>query len=34
MTDLALQALRRADPQGEAGEEIYRLTRALLQREA
>lgn len=32
MTDLALQSLRRADPQGEAGEEIYRLTRALLQR--
>ncbi len=34
MTDLALQALRRADPQGDAGEELYRLTRALLQRVA
>lgn len=33
MTDLAMQALRRVDPQGEAGEEIYRLTRALLLRQ-
>ncbi|MFO3796662.1 MAG: polyprenyl synthetase family protein [Anaerolineales bacterium] len=34
MTDLAIQAIRRIDPAGEAGEEIYRITRALLLRQA
>lgn len=34
MTDLALQALRAADPQGEAGEALYELARKLLDRGA
>ncbi|MFN3742056.1 MAG: polyprenyl synthetase family protein [Anaerolineales bacterium] len=33
MTDLAIQAMRRIDPPGEAGEEIYRISRALLLRQ-
>jgi geranylgeranyl diphosphate synthase type I len=34
MTDLALQSLRAADPQGEAGEALHQLVRKLLEREA
>jgi len=34
MTDLALQSLRAAEPQGEAGEAIFELTRMLLGRKA
>ncbi|MEZ0395170.1 MAG: polyprenyl synthetase family protein [Anaerolineales bacterium] len=34
MTDLALAALRTADPQGEAGEALFELTRQLLGRQA
>ena len=34
MTDLALQSLRAAEPQGEAGEAIFELTRMLLSRKA
>jgi geranylgeranyl pyrophosphate synthase len=32
MTDLALLNLQEADPQGEAGDEIYLLTERLLKR--
>ena len=34
MTDMALNALRQADPQGEAGEELFGLAKLLLKREA
>ncbi len=34
MTDLALQSLRMADPQGEAGEVLFELANKLLNREA
>ncbi len=34
MTDLALNALRQADPQGKAGETLYALAQKLLNREA
>ncbi|MCX6035121.1 MAG: polyprenyl synthetase family protein [Chloroflexi bacterium] len=34
MTDLALQSLRMADPQGEAGEALFELSHKLLNREA
>ena len=34
MTDLALNALRMADPQGEAGDELFKLAEWLLKREA
>lgn len=34
MTDLALNALRQADPQGEAGDELFTLAKRLLNREA
>ena len=34
MTDLALQSLRAADPQGEAGEALFELTNVLLNRQA
>ncbi|HEX7541033.1 MAG TPA: polyprenyl synthetase family protein, partial [Anaerolineales bacterium] len=34
MTDLALQSLRMADPQGEAGEALFELVDKLLNREA
>ena len=34
MTDMALNALRMADPQGEAGSELYDLAQWLLKREA
>lgn len=34
MTDLALQSLRMADPQGEAGEALFELANELLNREA
>ncbi len=34
MTDLALQSLRQADPQGEAGEALFELTDQLLNRQA
>lgn len=34
LTDLALQSLRAADPQGEAGEVLFELAQALLNREA
>jgi geranylgeranyl diphosphate synthase type I len=34
MTDLALQSLRIADPEGEAGEELFELATVLLNREA
>jgi geranylgeranyl diphosphate synthase type I len=34
MTDLALQSLRMADPQGEAGEALFELANKLLNREA
>ena len=33
MTDMAINSLREADPQGEAGEELYELTNKLLNRE-
>jgi len=33
MTDLALQTLRVADPQGEAGKEMFELVKLLLNRE-
>ena len=34
MTDMALNALRQADPQGEAGDELFALAEWLLKREA
>ena len=34
MTDLALQSLRAAEPQGEAGEALFELARSLLNRKA
>ncbi len=34
MTDLALQSLRAADPQGEAGEALFELANVLLNRQA
>ncbi len=34
MTDLSLNALRQADPQGEAGDELFALAKRLLNREA
>ena len=34
MTDLALQSLRQADPQGSAGEALFELVNQLLYREA
>ena len=34
MTDLAIQSLRAADPEGEAGEALFELTQILLQRQA
>jgi geranylgeranyl diphosphate synthase type I len=34
MTDMALNALRQADPQGESGNELFELTQMLLMREA
>ncbi len=34
MTDLALNALRQADPQGEAGDELFALAKKLLKRAA
>ncbi len=34
MTDLSLNALRQADPQGEAGNELFALAKRLLNREA
>src|SRR5512143_531018 len=33
MTDMAINSLREADPQGEAGEELFELTNKLLNRE-
>ena len=34
MTDLAMNALRQADPQGKAGDELFTLAKWLLEREA
>jgi geranylgeranyl pyrophosphate synthase len=34
MTDLALQSLRMANPQGEAGDALFELANKLLNREA
>jgi hypothetical protein len=33
MTDLALNSLREADPQGEAGEALFELANKLLRRD-
>ena len=33
MTDMAINSLREADPQGEAGEALFELTNKLLNRE-
>ncbi|MBU2610090.1 MAG: hypothetical protein KJ606_03970, partial [Chloroflexi bacterium] len=34
MTDLAMQSLRQADPQAEAGEALFELTNRLLNRQS